>query len=230
MRRGLQILMAILMLMAIYCTFRYRVIPSSVIVIEDKQTIIIDPGHGGVDPGKVGIDGSYEKDINLDIALKVQEILEDRGYEVILTRKTDDGLYEESDSNKKVADMKARCQIIEESQAELVVSIHQNSFSQENISGAQVFYYEHSTQGALLASKIQAAMQQMVDEGNNREIKANSTYYMLLHTPCPTVIVECGFLSNANEAKLLGTDEYQAKVAGAISQGIIDFLNEGSEN
>lgn len=215
--------------MAIYCTFRYRVMPSSVISLEDKERIVIDPGHGGVDPGKVGIDDSLEKEINLAIALKIKEILSKDGYEVILTRETDTGLYEENDSNKKSADMKARCKIIEDSKADLVVSIHQNSFSQQSVKGAQVFYYEQSPEGEKLAKEIQMAMQELVDETNNRDVKANSSYYMLLHTPCPTVIVECGFLSNSEEAKLLGTDEYQEKIANAVCHGIEEYLSDTSK-
>ncbi len=230
MRRGLQILMTILMLMAIYCTFRYRVLPSSVINIEKKQTIVIDPGHGGVDPGKVGVDGAYEKDINLAISMKIKKILTDNGYDVILTRDSDEGLYEETDSNKKSADMKARCKIIEESGADLVVSIHQNSFGQESVKGAQVFYYENSPEGQRLAEDIQAAVRELADETNDRSVKANSSYYMLLHTPCPTVIVECGFMSNWEEAKLLGTDEYQEKLALAVCKGIEDYFGEENGN
>ena len=230
MRRGLQIFMTILMLMAIYCTFKYRVLPSSVINIEKKHTIVIDPGHGGVDPGKVGVDGSLEKDINLNISMKIKKILIDNGYEVVLTRDEDIGLYKESDSNKKSADMKARCKVIEEAEADLVISIHQNSFEQESVRGAQVFYYENSPEGKKLAECIQNGVRELADATNDRSVKANSSYYMLLHTPCPTVIVECGFMSNSNEAKLLGTDEYQEKLALAVCKGIEDYFGEEDVN
>ena len=131
-----------------------------------------------------------EKEINLAIAKKLEAILLDKGYEVVLTRTTDDGLYQSTDSNKKVADMKKRCQIIEDAKADIVISIHQNSFSQESVRGAQVFYYKYSQRGQVLADKIQKAIRQFADEENKRTIKDNSTYYMLVHTPCPTVIVE----------------------------------------
>lgn len=225
MRRGLQIIMAILMIAAIYCTFRYRVLPSSTVVVQEKQkVIVVDPGHGGEDPGKVGINDSLEKEINLAISLKLKELLEKEGYKVVLTREDDRGLYEAGDKNKKSADMKKRCQIIEEAKADIVVSIHQNSFGQESVHGAQVFYYEYSAQGEVLAKKIQESLKENVDNANNRTTKANSSYYMLKHTPCPTVIVECGFLSNHEEARLLVSEEYQAKVAAAVCEGIKSYF------
>lgn len=226
MRRVLQLLMAILMIAAIYCTFRYRVLPSGTIASKEKYVIVIDAGHGGEDPGKVGINDALEKEINLAIAKKLEAILLDKGYEVVLTRTTDDGLYQSTDSNKKVADMKKRCQIIEDAKADIVISIHQNSFSQESVRGAQVFYYKYSQRGQVLADKIQKAIRQFADEENKRTIKDNSTYYMLVHTPCPTVIVECGFLSNHSEAEMLCTDEYQDRIANAIYEGIGEYFKE----
>lgn len=226
MRRILQLLMAILMIAAVYCTFRYRVLPSSAGASKEKYVIVIDPGHGGEDPGKVGINDALEKEINLAIAKKLEAVLQENGYEVVLTRTTDDGLYSSSDSNKKVADMKKRCQIIEEAKADIVVSIHQNSFSQESVCGAQVFYYKYSQQGQVLAEKIQSAIKEYADTENKRTIKDNSTYYMLVHTPCPTVIVECGFLSNSEEAEKLCTEEYQDKIANAVYEGIEAYFKE----
>lgn len=224
MRRGLQILMAILMIAAIYCTFRYRVLPSSTTGQEKARVIVIDPGHGGDDPGKVGINGALEKEINLEISLKLKALLEKEGFKVVLTREDDNGLYEETDSNKKVADMKKRCQIIEDSGAVIVISIHQNSFSQESVHGAQVFYYKYSEQGEKLANKIQTSLKEMVDNDNSRTVKENSSYYMLVHTPCPTVIVECGFLSNYEEAQLLTGEDYQEKIAAAICEGVKTYF------
>lgn len=226
MRRILQLLMAILMIAAIYCTFRYRVLPSGTVASKGKYVVVIDAGHGGDDPGKVGINDALEKEINLAIAKKLEAILLEQGYEAVLTRQTDDGLYQSTDSNKKVADMKKRCQIIEESKADIVVSIHQNSFSQESVCGAQVFYYKYSQRGEVLAEKIQSALKEYADQENKRVIKDNSSYYMLVHTPCPTVIVECGFLSNRLEADKLCTDEYQDKIANAIYIGIGEYFKE----
>lgn len=224
MRRGLQIVMAILMIAAIYCTFRFRVLPSSITIREKQKVIVIDPGHGGEDPGKVGINDSLEKEINLAISLKLRELLEEEGYKVVLTREDDAGLYGAGDKNKKSADMKKRCQIIEDAKADIVVSIHQNSFGQESVHGAQVFYYEYSAEGEVLAKKIQESLRENVDTENNRNTKADSSYYMLVHTPCPTVIVECGFLSNHEEAQLLESEEYQEKIAAAVCEGIKSYF------
>ena len=177
-----------------------------------EYLIVIDPGHGGVDPGMLGVNNTVEKEINLAVSYMLKEELEAKGMNVVLTRTTDDGLYEESDSNKKIADMKKRCSIISENKADIVVSIHQNSFSDSAVCGAQVFYYKHSEKGKQLAQCIQDSMKNNLDETNNRKIKANDSYYMLIHTPCPTVIVECGFITNYDEAKLLVSEEYQLNI------------------
>ncbi len=188
--------------------------------------IVIDPGHGGVDPGMLGVNNTVEKEINLAVSYMLKEELEAKGMNVVLTRTTDDGLYEEGDSNKKIADMKKRCSIISENKADIVVSIHQNSFSDSAVCGAQVFYYKHSEKGKQLAQCIQDSLKNNLDETNNRKIKANDSYYMLIHTPCPTVIVECGFITNYDEAKLLVSEEYQKKVSKAIAEGVMKFLGE----
>lgn len=215
------------MILAVYVTFRFKVSPVSSQIenyTESKIVVVIDPGHGGSDPGKVGINDALEKDINLAIAMKLKELLENEGYEVVLTRKDNNGLYKDSDTNKKVADMKKRCEIIENAEADIVVSIHQNSYTNESVSGAQVFYYKNSQEGKKLAAAIQEALKNYLDEDNNRVEKANDSYYMLLHTPCPTVIVECGFLSNYEEAQALITEDYQQKVAQAIMMGIEEYF------
>lgn len=191
---------------------------------EMAHVIVIDPGHGGIDPGKIGAGNSLEKEINLSIAMYTKKELEEEGYGVILTRDDDSGLYADTDRNKKAADMKKRCEIIEESGADILVSIHQNSFTDKEVSGAQVFYYRHSEEGRILADSIQQSFITMVDDSNTRKSKANDDYYMLLHTKCPAVIVECGFLSNPDEEKLLLSQEYQKNIAKAITAGIKDYF------
>ena len=194
----------------------------------DGYTIVIDPGHGGVDPGMLGVNNTVEKELNLAVSYMLEDELENQGMTVVLTRTTDDGLYLETDKNKKIADMKKRCEIITESDAQMVVSIHQNSFSDSNVCGAQVFYYKHSEKGKVLAQCIQDSIKENVDPTNDRKIKANDSYYMLIHTPCPTVIVECGFITNYEEAKLLVSEEYQKKVAQAIALGIKDYIDKNN--
>lgn len=193
---------------------------------ETKATIVIDPGHGGRDPGKVGVNGELEKEINLSIALKLRDILEQNDIEVIMTRTEDEGLYSESDSNKKRVDLNKRIEIINTSNAVFAISIHQNSFIQENIKGAQVFYHVQSEEGKELALTLQDQLKEAIKDGNHRKAKSNSSYFMLKHTSCPLVIVECGYLSNWTEAELLQDEEYQEKMAWAIHLGIMKHLNK----
>ena len=190
-----------------------------------KVTIVIDPGHGGRDPGKVGVNGALEKDVNLAIALKLKDLLEQNDINVIMTRTEDIGLYSETDSNKKRVDLNKRVEIINNSDAAFAISIHQNSFSQENVKGAQVFYHIQSEEGRVLAGILQEQIKETINDGNHRKAKSNTNYYMLKHTLCPLVIVECGYLSNWTEAKLLVDYDYQEKMACAIHLGILKYLN-----
>ena len=195
---------------------------------EKKQLSVIDPGHGGFDPGKVGVNDALEKDINLSIAFKLKNVLEEKGYEVILTRTQDVSLNAANDKNKKSADMKERVRIINEAKPVVAISIHQNSYPQESVKGAQVFYHQQSEQGKKLAESIQEQMKQTINDGNHRMAKANDSYYMLKKTECPIVIVECGFLSNQQEAALLLEEAYQEKIAWGILTGIQEYI-DGSQ-
>lgn len=188
--------------------------------------VVLDAGHGGSDPGKVGINGALEKDLNLEITLLVKKYLEADDIRVVMTRETEAGLYDEDASNKKVQDMKRRISIIEEAAPVVTVSIHQNSYHEEYVRGAQVFYYTGSSEGQKLAEKIQNRLVAGVDPENNRQVKANDSYYLLKKTQTPIVIVECGFLSNRAEAEKLCSREYQEELAWEIHLGIIQYLNE----
>lgn len=192
---------------------------------KEKPVVVIDAGHGGNDPGKIGIDGTLEKDINLQIANRLKKYLEASDVEVVLTRKNDNGLYTEKDNRKKMADMTKRCDIINEVNPALTVSIHQNSYHQEEISGGQVFYYKKSEKGKRLAEILQERFDYVLGEKNTRLPKPNDNYYLLLHVKSPIVIVECGFLTNWKEAALLKSDEYQDRVAWTIHMGIMEYLN-----
>ena len=191
---------------------------------EEKVCIVLDAGHGGFDPGKVGVSGQKEAEINLSIALKVRDYLEANDVNVVMTRETAAGLYDEDSENKKVQDMKRRIAIMEEAAALFCVSIHQNSYTQEYVNGAQVFYYEESQEGKQLAELLQESLKSRLNPQNHRAIKSNDSYYLLKKTTIPTVIVECGFLSNYNEAALLESEEYQDKVAWAIHMGIMQYI------
>lgn len=187
--------------------------------------VVIDAGHGGHDPGKIGINGAQEKEINLLIAQKLKKYLEANDVKVVMTREDDSGLYDAGASNKKVQDMKRRIALIDETAPQITVSIHQNSYPEEYVHGAQVFFYTGSREGQELAESVQRQLVEKADPENKRQVKANDSYYLLKKTGVPIIIVECGFLSNSQEAEKLCSDEYQEELAWAIHMGILQYLN-----
>lgn len=193
-------------------------------VKNQKLLVVVDAGHGGDDPGKVGVNDVEEKEINLAIAKKVETLLKKEKIETVMTRETDTMLKGQDGKTTKVGDMKARVAEINKAAPRLAVSIHQNSYHQEGVMGAQVFYYSHSEEGKEAAELMQKALLVLNTE-NNRKAKANDTYYLLKRTEVPTIIVECGFLSNWEEAELLKDEEYQEKVAEAIVEGIKAYIS-----
>ena len=169
-----------------------------------------------------------EKDINLKISKQVEKELKNKGYQVVMTREKDQMLAGETSGNSKIQDMKARVDLINEKAPGLAVSIHQNSYHEEEIHGAQVFYYSHSAEGHTAAKLMQQALLG-ADSENTRQEKANDTYYLLRRTQVPTIIVECGFLSNQQEAELLAGKDYQKKIAKAIATGIDEYLRNAAD-
>lgn len=166
-----------------------------------------------------------EKEINLQIAERVKAYLEASDVKVVMTREGDEGLNDPGADNKKVQDMKRRIELIDRTAPQVTVSIHQNSYPQEEIHGAQVFYYTTSDRGQELAQDIQSSLVRRADPDNRRQVKANDSYYLLKKTDATIVIVECGFLSNSTEAEKLCTDDYQDRIAWAIHMGIMKYLN-----
>ena len=191
----------------------------------EEKKVVLDAGHGGRDPGKIGAGEIQEKDVNLKIAKKLKGKLEERGIQAVLTREKDETLAPEGSANRQVEDIKKRVERIDGENALLAVSIHQNSYQDPEVRGAQVFYYQHSTKGKEAAAILQEALIRM-DPEHPREAKATGTYYLLRRTQTPTVIVECGFLSNPEEAKLLASEEYQEKIAEAVAEGIETCLQD----
>lgn len=185
-----------------------------------KGIIVIDAGHGGSDPGKIAVDNSKEKDINLEIATKLKTELEDRGYVVVMTRTEDVDLSISGASNKKRSDMNSRISIINESNADYLISIHQNSFTSNDVKGAQVFYYGESEESKKLAETIMTSIKADVDTTNTREAKTGNDYFILKKSVMPGVIVECGFLSNIEETARLKDANYQTKIVKAIADSI----------
>lgn len=191
--------------------------------------IIIDAGHGGFDGGAVADDGTVEKDINLKIALYLDECLQLSGFETVLTRYTDTSL-EDSGLNtirqKKTSDIHNRLKVMEETDNAIFISIHQNKYSVEKYKGLQVFYSPNfSEQSSLLAENIQENVTKMLQPDNDRMIKeCGTSVYLIYNAVKPAVLVECGFLSNYSETQLLKTEQYQKQIAFCIATGIQDFV------
>ena len=198
--------------------------------VTDK-TIVLDAGHGGIDPGAMNKDKTVlEKNINLQITMKIKELIEASGGNVVLTRDSDISLYEEG-ANKTTRqkyneNLKNRKKIVENSQADMFVSIHLNSFEDSKYYGAQTFYPAGKEDSKFLAEMIQAELKRVVDNTNNRKIKPREDLYLLKDNKMPSVLIECGFLSNQKEAELLAEEEYQDKIAWAIYVGIQKYFNE----
>ena len=226
-QRVLQFIMAGILLVSMFFVAREVAVYVSTMQVEkqEKICVVVDAGHGGVDPGKVGVNDQLEKDINLKIAKLLKQFLQAEGIEVIMTREGEKGLYDEDASNKKVQDMKRRLEIIEASDAVMVVSIHQNSYHEEYVKGGQVFYYSTSEKSRQLAEALQEQLREL-EPDNKREAKGNDSYFLLKKTSKPIVIVECGFLSNREEAAKLSDEVYQEKLAWNIHMGIMKYLSQ----
>lgn len=225
MKKRIELYMAVaLLLTAGILSRKGAVLVQNLKAEERKNCIVIDAGHGGDDPGKIGVNGALEKDINLIIAGKVKSRLEKAGIQVVLTRDSDKSLHDAGSDNQKVSDMRNRCALIDKTNPIFTVSIHQNSYTEEYVKGPQCFYYEQSPDGELVAGMIQESLIALLNPESKRDAKANSSYYLLKKTTVPTVIVECGFLSNWEEAARLTSEEYQDKVAEAVAEGILQSL------
>ena len=185
----------------------------------NKKVIMLDAGHGAWDTGKQGLSETIEKDINLSVAEKLQAYLEASGAFVVTTRADDSAL-----GATKREDLKTRKDMANELKADIFLSIHQNSFPQSGARGAQVFYHGKSAESERLAVTLQEALRTELDPENRREAKANFDYYLLKNADIPAVIIECGFLSNPEDALNLSREEYQSKVAWAIYAGIIKYF------
>ena len=224
MKRYIELAMTAVLLVCVWLLSREAAAVSN--MAETKTVIVVDAGHGGVDGGMAGTDGVDEKDINLSIAWKLRDALKDSGFEVIMTREGNEGLYEEGSSQKKVQDLQNRCKIIAEASPALTVSIHQNSYTDPSVCGPQVFYYSTSQEGKRLAGVLQEVLNQALSVDNGRKAKGNDSYYLLKRSEGVLNIVECGFLTNPKEAELLQEEAYQQKVADALCLGIRQYLSE----
>lgn len=198
-------------------------------ISDTKETvIIIDAGHGGEDGGATGSDGTVEKDINLSISMKVNEILSAYGYKTHMIRTTDTSIHDsnaDTTRERKISDIHNRALTMDKYENCIYVSIHQNKFEDSSVWGAQSFYSPNDEASKLLADFIQKSIKTNVQPTNDRVIKKSGTnIYVLYNATKPAVMVECGFLSNPKELALLKSDDYQNKIAYSISFGIINYL------
>ena len=194
----------------------------------EKKMILIDPGHGGIDGGAVSKKGTLEKDINLAISLKLRDELKKCGFNVIMSREEDVGLYSDRGRirDKKREDLKNRCLLKENSGCHMFISIHQNAFPQVQYYGAQV-WYSKTEDSKMLAHIVQENLKADLNGGNKRmEKPAVEGYKILQCRTIPSIIVECGFLSNAAEEEKLRTEDYQKKIAQSIAKSVVQFFEE----
>ncbi len=189
-------------------------------------TVIMDPGHGGEDPGAVD-NGLTEKDLNLDVALSLNDILTACGYNTALTRTEDMLLYKQGEENrKKYYDLRNREVFAEEFENSVFVSLHMNKFPAEYCKGAQTFYSEHDIESKNLATSVQENVR-LLQKNNKRVIKSgNNTIYLLDNLDMPSILIECGFLSNREEALSLSDKNYRAALAFTIYCGIAEYLEK----
>ncbi len=196
----------------------------------DKIFIIIDPGHGGIDSGAVNQYGENEAPINLEISKYLMNFLDSTGFEVEMTRYGSIGLYNEGANTtireKKNEDLDNRVKIINASEADLIVSVHLNAFTQSQYYGAQSFYKSNCGESKTAAEIIQQNLRNILDKNNERVPQAKKDVRVLDESKLPIVLVECGFVSNAEEGRLLSTPDYQEKVAWAIYAGIIEYFEK----
>lgn len=192
--------------------------------VQREHRIIIDAGHGGVDGGATSCTGVLESAFNLQIALRLDDLMHLLGYETVMIRRTDVSIYTagETIAAKKISDLKERVRIVNETEGALLISIHQNTFSDSRYSGAQVFYAP-TEDSKVLAQHLQASLVDTVNPGSNRHCKKADGVYLMNHIQQPGVLIECGFLSNPEEEAILRSEQYQKKLCCVIASSISEF-------
>jgi len=220
---------SIILFIAVFC-----VAATAFILINDRPgvkprevfspEVVIDAGHGGMDGGAVGVSGVLEKDLTLAVAKKLGGLIISKGGKVIYTREEDESIHDDSADTireQKKSDLQNRFNIAQTSGADVFISIHMNKFTQSQARGVQVFYAKGSDDSKILAKKIKQSLDTMSKYNEKRELKeAYDTMFLLKNVKIPSVIVECGFLSNPEEEKLLCSDEYQQQLAEKIFEGL----------
>ena len=220
------IFLACFVVVTVAVSFRNSAIPAMSNVSTDKRIVVIDSGHGGIDGGCVGVNGCVEKNINLAIATDLAGLLRLSGFEVVMTRSEDVSLHDdgvEGIRNQKVSDMENRLKIIQSYPDSIFISIHQNQYTQPEYFGAQMFYTTNNPGNFRLAQIMQSCFAEL-QQGNDREVKLiDNDLYLFKDTKQLALLIECGFLSNENDAANLSDSEYQKKVAFTIYRGIMQY-------
>ena len=215
----------------VYSAVKYNLSVTTAALASQPVTIVLDAGHGGEDGGATSVTGVLESGINLSITLRLEQVLALCGFRISMIRSDDVSVYTEGNTitEKKVSDLKHRVQLVNAQTPAVLISIHQNHFSEAKYDGAQVFYA--GTDGSkLLAELTQATLRQTLDPGNRREAKAASSVYLMEKIQCTGILVECGFLSNPEEDQLLQNETYQTKIACAVGSALAQCLEKGDIN
>ncbi len=194
--------------------------------ISRAHCVVIDAGHGGIDGGATSCTGALESQINLEIALRLEDLMHLLGYKTVMIRTTDTSIHTSGNSiaAQKLSDLKERVRIVEKTEGAILVSIHQNTFSDSKYSGAQVFYSGNEKSKAL-ANLAQTGFVDTLNQGSNRKIKKAEGVYLMQHTTCPAILVECGFLSNPEEDAKLQSSEYQKRICCVLVSAVSGFIN-----
>ena len=214
------IIICLCLIMVISCVY-FNIVRQTQSNINDV-TIVLDAGHGGRDGGCVGVNGSLEKNLNLKYVLSLKDKLVKYGYKIVLTRSTDDGLYSPLANNKKISDMNSRMEIIKKHNPNLVVSIHMNSFKDSSISGANCFYKIDDGASMNCANLIQKSLYKNCNAKNDKAKKGD--YFMLNCSYYTSVLIECGFLSNAEEEQNLNNDKFVDKFTQCVADAILIYF------
>lgn len=194
--------------------------------VERQHRIVIDAGHGGIDGGATSCTGVLESRINLEIALRVNDLFRFLGYETVMIRTTDESVYTEGNTiaAQKISDLKERIRISNETDGAILISIHQNTFSDSRYFGAQVFY-AHTEGSDRLAKQLQDSFVENLDPTSNRKSKKAQNVYLLQNVTCQAALIECGFLSNPQEEAKLRSEDHQKKLAAIIASACSMYLS-----
>ncbi len=193
--------------------------------VERSHRIVVDAGHGGVDGGATSCTGVLESNLNLEIAIRLDDLFHFLGYDTVMIRRTDESIYTQGTTiaAKKVSDLKERVRIVNDTPGAVLISIHQNTFSDSRYRGAQVFYASGAS-SQNLARSVQRSLVEYLDPGTGRKSRPAKGVYLMEHIVCPGILIECGFLTNPEEEALLRNREYQQKLCAVIACATSSYL------